>query len=326
MMQYKGTTKPQIITPSAASAILEHEVYEYQRTCRMGDVRKYATAMARDEWLPGTLLTFCTWQKRRYLVNGQHRLHAVVMAKQSVTFEVQTIPVESYEEIAQWYRIFDRLRLRVLTDLYAPFHLPEKHNTNKTQNTHIMACLAPLAAGFENTSDRNHDVKMYTESPVIRMAFLDAWIDEARRFFEDTRGARQKITTNLRRTGIMAVALVTYRSTGNDAEEFWHQVAMDDGLRSDDPRKRLNIFLGSTQSGEYPAHSLARYAASAWNAAWEERTLQTLQPQTDRNPLRLEGTPHKGKEILRYVSPQGVMLDDPVPYEPGQWQQELFVN
>lgn len=326
MMQYKGSTKPQTIAASAASAILEHEMYEYQRVCRTSDVRKYAMTMIRQEWLPGSLITFCVWQKRRYLVNGQHRLHAVVMAGQPQIFEVQQIPVESYEEIAQWYRVFDRLRLRVLTELYQPFHLPEKHNTNKTQNTHLMACLTPLAAGFENTSDRNHDVKMYTESPLIRMAFLDAWIEEGRRYFEDTRGARQKITTNLRRTGIMAVALVTYRSTGNDAEEFWHQVAMDDGLRSDDPRKRLNIFLGSTQSGEYPAHMLARYAASAWNAAWQERTLQNLTPQADRHPLRLEGTPHNGKDILRYVSPRGEMLEEPMPYESGQWQQELFAS
>lgn len=324
MIEYKGTTKPQTITPSAAQAILEHQIYEHQRTYRMTDVQKYALAMHRNEWLPGSLLTFCVWQKRRYLVNGQHRLHAVILVGQPVIFEVQEIVVDAYEEIAQWYRVFDRLRVRTLSELYQPFHLPEKHNTNKTQNTHLMACLTPLAAGFEAVSRSDNQVRIYTESPLIRMAFLEHWLDEGRRYYEDTRGARQKITTNLRRTGIMAVALVTYRFTGNDAEEFWHQVAMDDGLRVDDPRKRLHIFLGSTQSGEYPPHMLARYAAAAWNAAWEERTLQSLNPQLERLPVRLEGTPHVGKQVLRYITPQGEMSHDPIPYEAGQWQQDLF--
>jgi hypothetical protein len=325
-MDYKGKTKPHTIAPSAAQAILEREIYDQQRTIRQGDVRKYAMAMRRQEWLPGSLLSFCVWQGKRYLVNGQHRLHAVVLCGQSVIFEVQEIPVSSYEEIARWYAAFDRLRLRTLSELCQPFHLPAKYNTNKTQNTHVMACLPPLAAGFEAITRPENDLRMYTDSLAIRMNFLEHWLDEGKRYYEDTRGARYKITSNLRRAPIMAVALVTYRFTGNDAEEFWHQVAMDDGLRADDPRKKLHVFLGSTKSGEYPPHVLARYAAAAWNASWEDRTLQNLTPQLERLPLRLEGTPHIGKQVLRYITPQGGMLHDPKPYEPGVWQQELFVT
>jgi hypothetical protein len=60
--------------------------------------------------------------------------------------------------------------------------------------------------------------------------------------------------------------------------------------------------------------------------AWQEEARQNLTPQADSHPIRLEGTPHTGRKILRYVNPRGAMLDEPMIYDAGNWQQELFIN
>lgn len=123
----------------------------------------------------------------------------------------------------------------------------------------------------------------------------------------------------------MAVALVTYRYTDRDAAEFWHAVAMDDRLAMNDPRKKLHFHIYTTKLRGYEPHVYSRYVARAWNAAWENKKLQSLQAQNITAPIHLEGTPHDGEKVLRYITPRGDVLHDPEVYRPDAWQQELFM-
>ena len=122
----------------------------------------------------------------------------------------------------------------------------------------------------------------------------------------------------------MAVALVTIRYTGTDAEEFWREVAYDDGLAQGDPRKALHLFLRTTKLGAYEPHVYARYIAWAWCRGWQELSCQYLRGQAEHLPITIDGTPHDGKGVYRYITPRGEVLHDPVKYEAEQWQQGLF--
>jgi hypothetical protein len=122
----------------------------------------------------------------------------------------------------------------------------------------------------------------------------------------------------------MAVALVTIRSTGKDAEDFWHAAAMDDGLAKEDPRKILHYFVRLSKVKQYDPHVYCRYVASAWNAAYEGRTITSVQAGSPSTPLLLLSTPHTRKAVLRYISPQGEVLHDPKQYDQDSWQQGVF--
>jgi hypothetical protein len=324
-MEHRKTSLTEtVLAPSEAQASLTNDAYERQRSVNQSFVRQYALAMLKQEFRPGSLLSYCVWRGKRYLVNGQHRLHAVVLAKIPYVFQVEEIVVESYEEIAEWYTTYDRLQLRTLPQAYDAYNLPERVQLNKGQTQDLAGCLASLASGFEHVPRTQGSLRMYVANPHIRMAFVQEWREEAVQFFEDLKGAPGIMSSTLRRGPVFAFALVTYRYTGTDATEFWHDVAMDDGLAKNDPRKKLHFFIRTSKMGEYPHEIYSRFVARAWNAAWDNRTPQTLQHEATTSPIRILGTPHGGEKILRYLTPRGDILHDPQEFVPGDWQQGLF--
>jgi hypothetical protein len=172
---------------------------------------------------------------------------------------------------------------------------------------------------------RQHgSMRMSTANANLRMTFLEKWTEEAARFFETLKGAPGTLSMNARRAPVMAVAIVTIRFTGTDAIEFWEKVVGDDRLAQGDPCKLLHVFLRTTKVGSFEPHIYARHVAAAWNGAWEDRKLKLLQPGAAHLPIRLEGTPHTGRQVLRYITPRGGVLEKPEPYDPVVWQQGLF--
>jgi hypothetical protein len=326
-MEHRQITRTEkVIAPSEAQASLTKEAYERQRPLSHSWIRQYALAYIKGEFRPGSVMSYCVWRGKRYLVNGQHRLHAVVLAGIPYNFCVEEIVVESYEEIAEWYTTYDRLNLRTLPQAYDAYNLSEEVKLNKGQTQDLAGCLASLASGFEHVPKTQGSLRMYVSNPHIRMAFVREWRDEAGHFYEDIKGSPGVISKNLRRGPVFALALVTYRFTGADATEFWNKVALDDGLAKNDPCKKLHYFIRTTKMGEFPHETYSRYVASAWNAAWDNRTPAQLQALTATIPIRILGTPHTGDAILRYLTPQGEALHDPEVYQPENWQQSLFAR
>ena len=55
-----------------------------------------------------------------------------------------------------------------------------------------------------------------------------------------------------------------------------------------------------------------------------EHSCQHLRTQAEHLPIVIDGTPHDGKGVYRYITPRGEVLHDPVKYEAEHWQQGLF--
>jgi hypothetical protein len=324
MEQRKISVRQERMTPQAAQAILLHEMYEHQRPLEESVIQNYTLQHHNNNFRPNTLLSFCTLHGRRWLINGQHTLHAIVRAGKPLDVSIEEIAVESLAERAQWYGTYDRNKLRSLKDIYAAHAIHETLNFNKHQALCLSACLPLLAAGFAAVTRQQGGLRMYTANAQLRMAFMEAWIEEAEQFYAVIKGAPGSLSMNIRRAPVMAVALVTYRFTGTDAEDFWDNVVRDDGLAQGDPRKALHVFLRTSKTGRYQAHTYSRYIASAWNADWHNRKVKTIQPQPEHSPILIEGTPHTGKQVLRYITPQGTPLHDPLPYLMDQWQQAML--
>lgn len=73
-----------LVTPVLAAHILERN--DMNRTIRQGDVDKYARAMSDGKWNPRTAPPI-DFAKDGTLMNGQHRLYAVLMSGVSVMME-----------------------------------------------------------------------------------------------------------------------------------------------------------------------------------------------------------------------------------------------
>jgi len=330
MEQRKITLRHQEITPEAARSILTHERYERQRPLDQSVVQEYALAMLNGEFRQGTLISFCVYQPTRqlkairYLINGQHTLEAICRSGVTLVLGVEEIAVESLEERSYWFSKYDRLKIRSMRQIYDANVIHEAVNMNKSQASCLGACLPLLANGFSSTPRVHGSMRAYTGNPRIRMDFIREWADEGGRFYAAIKGAPGTLSMNIRRAPVMAVALVTYRFTGTDAEEFWVNVCQDDALPQGDQRKALHLFLRTTKLGSYQPHVYSRYVAAAWCRHWKGSRGKNIQPQAEHQPILLEGTPYNGTDIWRYISPRGEILHDPGKYDAETWQIGLF--
>ena len=322
--QRKITLRHELITPESARSILTNERYERQRPLDQSVVQEYALAMLNDEFRQGTVISFAVYKGKRYLINGQHTLEAICRAGIALELGIEEIPVDTMEERSYWFSKYDRLKLRSLKQIYDANVIHEAVNMNKSQADCLGACLPLLASGFSSAPRMHGSMRMYTSNPRLRMDFIKAWADEASQFYAAIKGAPGSLSMNIRRAPVFAVALVTYRFTGNDAGEFWADVAQADGLNQGDQRLALHVFLRTTKLKTYEPHVYSRYIASAWCKAWNNQRGKEIKPQAEHLPIFLEGTPHDGQDIFRYINPRGEVLHDPVKYDAQQWQIGLF--
>ena len=317
----KITTKMEEFSPAQAQYSIMHEGYDRQRKLNQSYVSQYALEMRQGLWLPISPVVFAIVNGRRVLINGNHRLHAVVLAGCSVGFITVSVPLSSYEAIAPWYTSFDRLNQRTLAQAYQTHNLEAELRLNASQTKKLGSALPLLASGFEPVYSMPGSMKRQIQHHKTRMAFIREWCEELRQFWGDIKGAPGAMSSNLRSAPILAVALIHYRYTGTDATEFWHAVATADCLPQNDPRHRLHMHIRTSKIPTYDQDEYSRIVTRAWNATWNNRTPQSLQAESRTAPLRIEGTPHTGTEVLRYLTPEGEILHDPQPVPLEAWQQ-----
>ena len=316
---HESTTTLHEISPSEASDILQTTRYEDQRTVDWGWVRQYALAMEQERFRPGSLITYALYEDRRILINGQHTLEAIIIFNDPYPIREEVIPVDSMKDVALLYGTFDQQRRRSNSQIYQAYRLDEQVNLGKTHIVWIGAAMPLVMSGFTPWPTQVRGFGVFMRDQWIKAKCITSWAGEARTYFEVIHNCPSEISQPLRRAAVMAVALVTIRHTGTDAEEFWMQVAMGSGLARGDTRLTLHQFLREKSAKEYDAHVYARYIAAAWNASYEHRQLKTLKVHETSldKPIRLEGTPHDGLKVMRYLRQDGTIVEQPEEYQPG---------
>lgn len=95
------------ITPEEAETLLRENNFSGQRRVREETVKRYAKAMADGRWTPGTQLASCECEGQLVLVNGQHRLSAVVAHGAPVEFQILVNKVSHWRQISEQYARHD---------------------------------------------------------------------------------------------------------------------------------------------------------------------------------------------------------------------------
>jgi len=314
------TSDLKLVSPSEASHMLDTMRYEFQRKVDQTYVEEYFRAMQRGEFRPGTEITFAEYNGKLEDMNGQHTLHALVKFGKPFLLRIVIYKCRESAQRHGLYLTFDRNRIRSLTQLYAAYDFANKTGLNSEQTKHLGAAVGLIVSGFVAQGMSRAVLGAYFHSGHIRILCMHDWVDEAIAFFETIKGAPKIISQLLRRAPIMAIALVTFRHTGADASEFWHAVAWDDNLRFDDCRKTLHKWIREHMLKEYEPHIYARYVAAAWNAAWNDRSLQrlTVSPAQTIQPIVLEGTLFDGHHQWVYITEHGAPLNAPIVFHPAE--------
>lgn len=278
------------ITPELARRIILECGYERQRPVRPLHAAALAMQMRRKEWTAGTQIHFARMAADGWLrlLDGQHRLHAVVEANTAVEFQVLVTDCKTESDVVRLYRRHDRLAVnRSVVDVLRAEGIPERLALSHAVSRGVFNAALVIANAF-NFGGRyiKSDPYLY-RSDEARLRLCEPWWSAAQQFSDAISRAEGPVKSAICASGPLAVALVTLRNQEAKADAFWRGFANNDGLKRDDPRAAYRRFLGVGKGGRQNQFEATKATSIAWNAFYEDRTLDYL--RVTNAPIRIVG-------------------------------------
>ena len=292
------------ITPKLAEQWLTAYEYKDQRPLNQGHVDMLAGEMRRGKFSQNTMIRFAELRGQRMLIDGQHRLWAIVESEQPQSFVVLVSTVVSDEELAWLYGNIDINRRRTTNELYGPLHLADEFGFSAARDVNnLSSAISFLSSGC--AYHRKDATKLNRDDLLTYMRVFAPYM---RQYIQVMAGCDHTIrTTHVGvRAPTLAVVLLTLRYSAPRAKErgdpdvidFWRGATLDDGLAIGDPRKLaykhlLTTRMQSSRSIEgFTAVSAAyssRFLAACFNAYMQGRQLKQGKVIDVRAPLQLYG-------------------------------------
>lgn len=281
------------IGPALAERALQEAHYDGQRKTYDHHVVLLADMMRRGKWSTGSQIAFARLGDRLYLVNGRHRMRAVIEAQRDIEFQVLVVDVQTIEEVAGLYYHFDvATRTRGTTDILNAVGAAEAYGLSKGCSKAVYGAVALIGNGLV--------VPNYLHDPV-RVRSVDHRLDAAKPWWPF--GAQYEriiapadggVKKKLLRPGTVAVAMLTLKHQPEKAPVFWDSVARNDGLRRGDPRHTfLTDLMNRVVSSGAHAQTII-VPCAAWNAWFEGKTITHIKVTATSTP-KLLGTPFDGR-------------------------------
>lgn len=244
-----------------------------QRRVRLHHVVFLAEQMRREEFLQHTTIDFVRYDGSDYLVDGQHRLLAVVRSGLPQSFVVITREAKTEEQIGLIYGLTDLNLRRTISDFTSAIGLDTETGLSRTQINEVGSAVVFLKMGFR----RPKHVRSIDRVETI--ASIREYAEYASTYYETVSGCSASIRHAIGRSATLALGIATFchaaKKYGNRIEEFWHGAIFDDGLKTGDPRKLAyeHLLLATMPTGGYrrvrahvvTADESARYLATCFN-------------------------------------------------------------
>lgn len=206
------------VTPPAALALLEKNTHN--RKLSEATVGKYAEEIKSGQWLPVPQGIGLDDQPIETLMDGQHRLAAIVKANEGAwLLIVRNLPAAAQEKI-------DRQKRRVLAEAFALSGLSASREVVQTAT--YLARLVTNAGGNPADCDVRNAVGCHGESLVVVC------------------GSTRKHDRGMSQVGFRAAMVLCHEVHPQKAVEFMEKVQSPLHSTADDPAFRLRCVLTST--------------------------------------------------------------------------------
>jgi hypothetical protein len=290
------------IDPETAKHWLLEYNFGRQRNIRRKWVSYLAEQMRLGRFRRETSIEFTkTPDGRLELIDGQHRLSAVVESGIAQPFLIHVITLDAQEDAALLYGTTDAHTPRTQEDYLQFAGIPQQLGLSRRQTRSIARAVGFMKNGFMLPRSTEQD-------RVIVRSIIEDWALEGVEAFKMVKGKSNTIQRIWERSAILSVILVTLRHAEADAKEFWSAVAADDGLRRVDPRKvcyEALMTMTSRADGKVDRqttrivtpHYQARAVAGCWNRWVNNDPPSSSTPKVfdDTAPIKILKTPFKGK-------------------------------
>src|SRR6185312_2567852 len=163
------------ITPELAHRIIQTGKFDRQRPVRDKHVAALATQMRNHEWTAGTQIHFGrTPDGDLHLVNGQHRMHAVIKADAAIRFQILVTDVANEAGLKTLYRRHDRLAAkRTISDALTAEDIPDEYQLRKDIARACFGAALLIEAGFRSVG--HHADPYLMRSDEARLRLCEPW-------------------------------------------------------------------------------------------------------------------------------------------------------
>lgn len=284
------------IAPGIAQRIIDESNFEGQRKVKDGRVQERVQDIEHGRWKPQVCaITFAeTPDGKVYLINGQHRCHAISQSGRKVDNAVTIIPVADLAEVRRLYALFDtpeskRSDSEMLEGAGVGDALGLKTRTTAAlfkALTLLRNNLEPVAGAAINNTAKSRNG---------RLEDIGDWVAEARLFESLVAHADYFLLKKMQNSAAMAVSIYLLRHRRKEAIEFIRGIAENDGLRKSDPRARLIADFSNRSLAHGSLRQGIQQVVVAWNAFYEGRDLSIIKC-VDGAPIVIKGTPKGGRK------------------------------
>lgn len=294
----------QMITPSMANDILSSQTYDKQRNIAPTWMRYLSEEMKRGSFKQYTPIEFVKLPQngRSTLIDGYHRLNAVINSGIATRFVVVETTVNSRDEMDRLYYRIDQGKRRTVADQLRVLDFESEYELTSTQLRRLASAVALIDAGWGAKSIMHFD---------DREKLVREYAQECYHYFAITSSRRKEMRIAYERSSTLSVGLVTLKYSvkkyGLDkVEEFWEGVATNDGIAANDSRKWAyeHLLTAAIKGGGggplganvmYTARYSAKYIAHCFNSFMQGKTVRQ-RPNIDQGaPMLILGSPFTGK-------------------------------
>lgn len=294
------------VTPAMARALRDACAYERQRPLSDSHITRLATEVGKGRFIEGTQVHFCVLKGQPMIVHGNHTLESIAKGTQSVALSFLYTEVSSLEEAGRIYARHDIHRARDWLAAIRGAGMTETLDVPKEIIKGYGAAMKIILSRFRSIDTRGgrggaDRIEIMT-SRDLRLAAMREYAVYLELFATATAKGSKSAVALIRKSGVLAAALETFKYQPSAAAEFWSGVAADDGLRKGDPRKALLNWLrpmvgkqGNAGIQDQLAKASAKASAKAWNAAYAKERVDLMRVHQSI-PFVLSGTPWGSKD------------------------------
>lgn len=280
------------VSPVMAARILAEANYVRQRKIKPYRLHRHKTTIARGQWDSDNSIRFANFKGQLILVDGQHRLTAIVETGVACGFVVIITDAETWGDVHRMYSRIDVDGNRSVADVLNAADPTAGRDISFEMRRGAYRAMDILANDFPHRRLKVGEAELVTKED--RVNCLAFWLDELDEYDAIVRRGQSQLRNSLRSPGVIAVALATLKHQHDKAAVFWQSVADNKLLRPGDPEQALINFLLTSRKDD-AGYVTERYTAQAWNAWFGRKRLDKIRKSSANDrPIKLSGTPFQG--------------------------------
>ena len=290
-------------SPEKAQALLAFNTFDGQRPYRPAYAQFLASEMKQGRFKGRQRIEFAVVNGKLVLVDGQHRLSAVIISGVSQLVELVYFEDCTEEDLRRLQATTDAGIVRPLTSRVKALGLGKRLGRTDTQVLWAQNAMRILLAGF-NGRLTGRISALDVEAGILEYA------DGLQLFVGAIAGCPKEMASSIRRAATVAVALITcqdapHRLGLERTVEFWQGVALGNCDKPGDPRNTLRVDLISMSLHIVDQARLAKHFSveesvwrivRCWDAWVKEESILRIQRPAVLPPVRIAYTRFDGSQ------------------------------